>query len=104
MSDAKHSGLTLNLIAQPLHINPQNLLQLPVSPPPVIPSKKPSKFTPAHDAVAVALSHRHFPIVHIGVSFIQLVYGSPLQLAADAHLKRFYSGLSFGKTCISFMD
>ena len=41
------------------------------SPRPVVPPKKPSKFTPAHDAVAAALLHKHHLIIHIGAGPMQ---------------------------------
>jgi len=46
--------------------------------------KKPSKSTPAHDAVAVALLHRHYLIIHVGTGRIQLANGSPSLLSMEA--------------------
>jgi len=56
-----------------------------LSPRPVILLKKLTKFTLAHDAIAAALSHKYHPIIHIGAGSIQLIYGAPQQLAADAN-------------------
>jgi len=50
----------------------------------LIPPKKPSKFTPAHDAVAAALSYKHHPTIYVGAGSMQLVYGSPSMLVTDA--------------------
>jgi len=46
--------------------------------------KKPSKSTPAHDAVAVALLHRHHLIIHVGTGPIQLVNSPPSLFAMEA--------------------
>jgi len=50
--------------------------------------KKKSKSTLAHDAVADALLHKHHLIIYIGAGPIQLIYGSPLQLAAGRYLEK----------------
>jgi len=51
-------------------------------------SKKQSKSTLAHDAVADALLHKHHLIIYIGAGPIQLIYGSPLQLVAGRYLEK----------------
>jgi hypothetical protein len=59
---------------------------------PVIQLQKLSKFSLAHDAFAAALLHKHHSIIHIGMAFIQIIDGLPLQLAADAnHEKNLFS-------------
>jgi len=45
-------------------------------------SRKHSQSMLAHDAIAAALSHKHHPIIHIGVGPIQMVYASHSRLAA----------------------
>jgi len=47
------------------------------------------KSTPAHDAVAAALSHRHHLIIHVGVGPIQLANGSHSLLVTDTIHHRF---------------
>jgi len=42
------------------------------SPYPFVPPTKTSKFTLAHDAVAVALSHTHHLIIHVGTSSLSM--------------------------------
>jgi len=53
---------------------------------PFVPPKKLSTSTPAHDAVATALSHKYrFPvIIHVDAGPILLIFGSPMKLDADA--------------------
>ena len=41
------------------------------------------KFTQPPDAVVAALLHKHHLIIHVGAGPIQLVYGTPSQLAAE---------------------
>jgi len=52
-----------------------------LSPRLVIPLKKPSRFTPAHDAVVAGLSHKHDLIINVGAGLVQLIYSLPLQMA-----------------------
>ena len=57
-------------------------IQIPVFVTASCPSRlleKPFKSTLAHDAVAVVLSHKHHPIIHVGAGPIQLIYGSLLK-------------------------
>jgi len=50
----------------------------------VVCSRNPSKSTPAHDAVATAVLHKHHPIIRVGAGLIQFVYRSHLRLATEA--------------------
>jgi len=45
------------------HLRPTSCMCWPH---PFLPPRKLSNFTPAHDAVAAALSHKHHPIIHVG--------------------------------------
>ena len=60
--------------------------------------------TVVHGAVAAALSHKHYPIIHVGAGPIQLIYGSPLQLAGDANHEKILFSNNFWRefpTCQS---
>jgi len=56
-------------------------------------SKNPSKSTPAHDAVAAAVLHKHHLIIHVGAGLIQFVSGywslSRLATEVTRHRKAF---------------
>ena len=57
--------------------------------------RNPSNSTPAHNAVAAALSHKHHPVINVGAGPIQLGHGPPLHPAADAiHQKVLFSPFS----------
>jgi len=88
-SIAEHAGLTPRLTAQPQHLIRRSTFCVCLLCPFVLP-KKPSKSTPAHDAAAVAFLHRHHPIIHVNAGPIQLVYGSPLQLAVEIILDKIW--------------
>ena len=47
-------------------------------------SRNPSKSTLAHDTVATAVLHKHYPIIRVGAGLIQFVYRSHLRLATEA--------------------
>jgi len=47
------------------------------------PPKNRPKFTPAHDSVAAAVSHKHHSIIRVGAGLIQFVYGRTCSSAAD---------------------
>ena len=51
-------------------------------------SRNPSKSTPAHDAVATAVLHKHHPIIRVGACLIQFVYRSHLRLATEVTRNR----------------
>ena len=51
-------------------------------------SRNPSKSTLAHDAVATAVLHKHYPIICVGAGLIQFVYRSHLRLATEATRKQ----------------
>jgi len=54
----------------------------------VVRSRNPSKSTLAHDAVAIAVLHKHHPIIRVGAGLIQFVYRSHLRLATEATRNR----------------
>jgi len=54
----------------------------------VVRSRNPSKSTLAHDAVAIAVLHKHHPIIRVGAGLIQFVYRSHLRLAKEATRNR----------------
>jgi len=54
----------------------------------VVRSRNLSKSTPAHDAVATAVLHKHHPIIRDGAGLIQFVYRSHLHLATEATRNR----------------
>ena len=71
---------------------------------PFVPPKKLSTSTPAHDAIATALSHKYlFPVIIHIAGPIHLIFGSPLKLDADATYR---FSLSFGGDFVStwFVD
>jgi len=70
---------------------------------PVVPLKEPSKSTLAHDAVAVALSHKHHLIIHVGTGPIQLIYCSPLQLAAGRYSETILFSTIFWREFSNFL-
>ena len=43
--------------------------------PDAVRSRNPSKSTPAHDAVAAAVSHKHYSIICVGAGLIQFLHG-----------------------------
>jgi len=49
--------------------------------PDAVRSRNPSKSTPAHDAVAAAVSHKHYSIICVGAGLMQFVYGLHSRLA-----------------------
>jgi len=51
-------------------------------------SRNPFKSTLAHDAVATAVLHKHYPIIRVGAGLIQFVYRSHLHLATEATRNR----------------
>jgi len=51
-------------------------------------SRNPSKSTLAHDAVAIAVLHKHHLIIRVGAGLIQFVYRSHLRLATEATSNR----------------
>jgi hypothetical protein len=51
-------------------------------------SRKQSKPTLSHNAVAAVLSDKHHPIIHVGAGPIQLVYALHSRLAADLILDK----------------
>jgi len=51
-------------------------------------SRRSSKSTLAHDAVATALPHMHHPIIHVDAGPIQLVYASHSGLAVELILDK----------------
>jgi len=53
--------------------------------PDAVRSRNPSKCTLAHDAVADAVSQKHYLIIRVGAGLIQLVYGSHLKHGHRAH-------------------
>jgi len=54
-------------------------------------SRKPSKSTLTHDAVAAAaMSHNHHSIIRVGSSLIQIVYDSHLKLGHRVHPSQNY--------------
>jgi len=54
----------------------------------VVRSRNLSKSTLAHDAVAIAVLHKHRPIIRVGAGLIQFVYRSHLRLATEATRNR----------------
>ena len=64
------------------------LLSRPNPSPDALRSRNPSKSTLAHDAVAAAVSHKHYSIICVGAGLIQFVYGSHSHLAADHILNK----------------
>jgi len=67
---------------------PALLLSRPNPSPDAVRSRNPSKSTPAHDAVAAAVSYKHHSIIRVGAGFIQFVYGSHSHLATGATSSR----------------
>ena len=67
--------------------------------PDAVRSRNPSKSTLAHDAVAAAVSHKHYLIIRVGAGLIQFVYGSHSCLAAGTspstkfHFRHGFRGL-----------
>jgi len=55
---------------------PPLLLSRPNPSPDAIRSRNLSKSTLADDAVAAAVLHKHYSIIHVGAGLIQVVYGS----------------------------
>jgi len=49
----------------------------------VVRSRDPSKSTLAHNAVAIAVLHKHHPIIRVGAGLIQFVYKSHLCLVTE---------------------
>jgi len=50
--------------------------------------RNPSKSTPAHDAVAAVVLHKHHLIIRVGAGLIQFVNGSHSRMAADPTLDK----------------
>jgi len=68
------------------------LLSGPNPSPDAVRSRNPSKFTLAHDAVAAAVSHKHYSIICVGAGLIQFVNGSHSHLAAElTHHRNLFS-------------
>ena len=47
------------------------------------------KFTPAHDSVAAAVSHKHHSIIRVGAGLIQFVHARTCSLATDVSSNKF---------------
>ena len=62
----RHAGSTPRLTAQPPHLTRFSTSVLAYCVPSFYSRTYQHEFTPAHDAVAVALSHRHHLIIHVG--------------------------------------
>ena len=64
------------------------LLARAIQSPDAVRSRNPSKSTLVHDAVAAAVLHKHYSIIHVGAGLIQFVHGSHLlvQILGDCSL------------------
>jgi len=69
-------------IMQAVVCRPPCLLSRRNRSPDAVRSRNQSKSTLPHDAVAAAVSHKHYSIICVGVGLIQFVYGSHSRLAA----------------------
>jgi len=78
------------------HLLPALLLSRRTQSPDAVRSKNPSKSTPAHDAVAAAVSHKHHLIICVGADLIQFVYGlhSKLCSRGSTHQKLYFCHFS----------
>jgi len=56
--------------------------------PDAVRSRNPSKSTPAHDAVAAAVLHKHHSIIRVGAGLIKFVYGLHLRSATGVTSSR----------------
>ena len=63
-------------------------------------SRNPSKSTPAHDAVATAVLHKHHPIIRVGAGLIQFVYRSHLRLSTEVTRNRNAFSPFFARVCV----
>jgi len=53
--------------------------------PDAVRSRNPFKSTLGHDAVAAAVSHKHYSIIRVGAGLIQIVYGLHSKRGHGAH-------------------
>jgi len=67
---------------------PAQLLSRPNPSPDAVRSRSPFKSTLAHDAVAVAVLHKHHSIIRVGAGLIQFVYWSHSRLATGVTSSR----------------
>jgi len=78
------------VVCRPLLLPP--LLSRPILSPDAVRSRNPSKSTLAHDAVAAAVSHKHYSIIRVGAGLIQFVHESHSRLVTEfTHYRNVFS-------------